>query len=107
MLGEETGILGRVIAGISAQTMRVTGAVIVLLALAVIGVSLGTDYGLAINGTAADGTTTGDATATATNSGIGLSTVVEFTLAHPAYPVAIVVGFVFLTLGENVPLLGD
>jgi hypothetical protein len=86
---------------VSAHALRVAGAVLVVLAGAITWLSLSTDYGFAVD-TSASG-----ASQTTTNAALSVDALVAFAGAHPAYPIAIVVGMALFALGDDVPLLGD
>jgi hypothetical protein len=95
-LGGEPGT-GTVLDG---QTLRIAGLVTVCCTVAVTAASLGTAHGLSIpsqSGTNAATTVADVGTAAA---------LVEFALAHPAYPVLALVGLVLVVAGEETPLLG-
>lgn len=95
-----SGFGERVVAAVSAQTLRVVGALTMVLSVVVAAASVSTEYGLAV---AAE---TGGKTATyAADAGIAAA-LVEFAVAHPAYPAAVLVGLVLVVAGEDTPLIG-
>ncbi|WP_459193504.1 hypothetical protein [Halosimplex sp. J119] len=95
-----TGIGSRVVATISAQVLRVVGLLTVSLSVVVIALSLSTEHGLAVRG--------GDAQTAAYVTDVGVVTALaEFAGAHPAYPVAMLVGIVLIVADDETPLLGS
>jgi len=96
----ENSIVGRLVSAASAQTLRVLGGLTVCLSVGIAAMSMTTEYGLAV---APDpGTQT-----TAYVADVGaVAALVEFATAHPAYPVAVVIGLVLVVAGDEVPLLG-
>jgi hypothetical protein len=86
----------------SARSMRVAGVVVAGLAGVVIALSVGTDHGLAGGEASVAGTTIAGS-----GGSLTVDAFVAFALAHPAYPVAVLVGLVLFALGDDVPLLGD
>jgi hypothetical protein len=94
-----TGIGSRVVATISAQVLRVFGLLAASLSIAVTALSLSTEHGLAVS--------SGDAQTAAyvTDAGV-VTALAEFAGAHPAYPVAMLVGIVLIVAGDETPLLG-
>lgn len=96
-----TGIGARVVAAVSAQTLRVVGALTIVLSVGVAVASVSTEYGLAVT------TESGSKTATyAADAGVAAA-LVEFAAAHPAYPVAVLVGLVLVVTGKETPLIGS
>jgi len=96
----QSGIGARLVAAASAQTLRVLGALTVCLSAGIAAMSVTTEYGLSVGTESATQTT-----AYAADAGI-LTALVEFGAAHPAYPVAVVIGVVLVVAGDEVPLLG-
>lgn len=86
------------VARLNDHALRLVGLGFVLWAGAVTAASVTTEHGLAVP---EDGTTNALGSDLAT-----LGLVVEFGLAHPAYPALLLVGLGLVVLGENVPLLG-
>ncbi|WP_415379571.1 hypothetical protein [Halosimplex sp. TS25] len=95
-----TGIGSRLVATVSAQVLRVVGLLTVLLSAGVAGLSVSTEYGLAV-------TVGGESQTAAYTADVSIaSALVEFAAAHPAYPVAVLVGFVLVVAGDETPILG-
>jgi len=84
---DDDGLLGRVVAGLGAHPLRVTGA---------IGAALAGWITWLMLEAGARGMV---ATARAGDT-VSMATVADFVLAHPAYPVAIVVGLALLAFGD-------
>jgi len=82
------------------QTLRIAGLVTLCCVTAVTAASLGTSHGLSIpdHSGANAATVVADLGAAAA--------LVEFAVAHPAYPVLALVGLVLVVAGEETPLLG-
>jgi len=94
------GLDRRIVASVSAHSVRVVGAVTVLLSAGVASLSITTDQGLAVRvGTA-------DRSGTVAADGGLVTALVEFAVAHPAYPVAAALGCFLLVLGDDAPLVG-
>jgi len=94
------GFGARLIAGVSAHSLRVVGAVGLLLSAGVASLSITTTRGLTVKAGAADRTAT-----VAADAGV-VTALVEFGIAHPAYPVAAAVGCFLLVAGDEAPLVG-
>lgn len=94
-LGKRRGPVAR----LNDQVLRLVGLAFVACAGAVVAASVATDRGLSVT----PGTT---ANAAATDPGT-VAALVQFSVAHPAYPVAVLVGLVLVVLGEETPLLGS
>ncbi|QLH80809.1 hypothetical protein [Halosimplex pelagicum] len=95
-LGGEAGT-GTVLDG---QTLRIAGLVTVACSAAVTAASVGTAHGLSMP------SQSGANTATVVADLGAAAALVEFAAAHPAYPVALLVGLVLVVAGEETPLLG-
>jgi len=87
------------------QTLRIAGLVTVVCAVAVTAASVGTAHGLSVPGQSGANTATAN-TATALADVGAVAALVEFAVAHPAYPVLALVGLVLVVAGERTPLLG-
>ena len=94
------GLGSRLVAATSAQSLRVVGAVTVLLSTGVASLSVTTNHGLAVTAGTADQSAT-----LAADVGL-LPALVEFAMAAPAYPVATALGLFLLVVGDNAPLIG-
>ena len=94
------GLGARVVAAMSAHSLRVVGAVAVLLSTGVASLSITTNQGLTVTAGAADRTAT-----VAADAGV-VTALVEFAVSYPAYPVATVLGLVLLVVGDDAPLVG-
>ena len=95
----DRGVGRRVLAWVSANSLRVVGIVTVLLSGGVMAATVTTEF-------APDGTES--ATAAMTTADVGAVTaLMEFSTAHPAYLGAVLFGLVLVAMGEDVPLLGD
>lgn len=95
-LGGEPGT-GTILDG---QTLRIAGLATLCCVAAVTAASLGTAHGLSVAGQ------TGETTATVVTDIGAAAALVEFAVAHPAYPVLALVGLVLAVAGEETPLLG-
>lgn len=94
------GIGRRLLAAVSRHVLRVAGFVMVAASVGVTATSLATARGVG----PFDG---GEAQrAAALADGTVGTALVEFSLAHPAYPAATLVGLALVVLGEDAPLLG-
>ncbi|QLH76454.1 hypothetical protein HZS55_03665 [Halosimplex rubrum] len=95
-LGGEAGT-GTVLDG---QTLRIAGLVTIVCSATVTAASIGTSHGLSIHSQSTANTAP-------VVADVGAATaLVEFAAAHPAYPVAALVGLVLVVAGEETPLLG-
>jgi len=94
------GLGARLIAGVSAHSLRVVGAVTVLLSAGVASLSITTNQALTVSVGAADRSAT-----VAADAGV-VTALVEFATAYPAYPLAAAVGFFLLVVGDDAPLVG-
>ncbi|WP_436925349.1 hypothetical protein [Halosimplex amylolyticum] len=96
-----TGIGSRLVATVSAEVLRVVGLLTALLSAGVAGVSVSTEYGLAVTAEA------GSQTAASVADVSTVGALVEFAAAHPAYPAAVLVGVVLVVAGDETPVLGS
>lgn len=94
------GLGARLVAGVSAHSLRVVGAVTVLLSAGVASLSITTEEGLTVTAGAAERSAT-----VAADAGL-VTALVEFGAAHPAYPVATAIGVFLLAVGDDAPLVG-
>lgn len=92
------GPLARLLATVSDHALRVVGAAMICLSAAVTASSLTTEHGLESPAT--------ETAATAT-TGVSATVLIEFAAAHPAYPIAMLVGLVLLATNDDAPLLGS
>ncbi|WP_123535281.1 hypothetical protein [Halosimplex salinum] len=96
-----TGVGSRLVAATSRHALRVVGFVTVLMSAGVASMSVTTEYGLTVGSESA-----GQTAAYAADVGT-IAAFAEFAAAHPAYPAAVLVGFVLVVAGDETPLIGD
>jgi len=90
----------RLLAAISAQILRVAGLLTMVLSSGVAATSVTTEYGLPIT------TSSGGQPSASAIEGGTVAALMEFATAHPAYPAAVLLGFVLFVAGDETPLLG-
>ncbi|QLH76453.1 hypothetical protein HZS55_03660 [Halosimplex rubrum] len=95
-----SGIGSRLVTAVSAHVLRVVGCLMIALSVGIAAASVSTDYGLG------GANATGVAAAYTANAG-AVAGLVEFAAAHPAYPVAVLVGLVLVAAGDEAPLIGS
>lgn len=96
-MNRRRGPLARLLATVSDQALRVVGAAMICLSAAVTAGSLTTEHGIETPATEA---------ATATTA-VSATVLIEFAAAHPAYPLAMLVGLVLLATNDDAPLIGS
>ena len=96
----QAGIGTRLVRAASAQTLRILGTLTICLSFGIAAMSVTTEYGLSV-----EADSSAQTTAYATDVGTATA-LVEFAAAHPAYPVAVLIGLVLVVAGDEVPLLG-
>ncbi|MFB6138971.1 MAG: hypothetical protein ABEJ26_00890 [Halosimplex sp.] len=94
------GIGSRLGAAASANALRVVGLLAIVLSVGIAAATVSTTYGLRTAGPS------GGTAACATDVG-AVGALVAFAVAHPAYPVLALCGFVLVVLGADAPLLGS